>query len=170
MFLQRSFNVLRCMGETILPAKWSLARETRESREDARGILQIIPLERCPWLVGVRDCVLARTCTLGYRTKRGRPARSGSPVGSCTYIAQSRNARATGFDRTTCCIYRRRARCCIRTGHRPRITRTQFAHIKPITCFGRMIREFCDCISDALFNFQLISELHVMKFKITIMR
>jgi len=56
-------------GETTLPAKWSLARE------NARGILQIIPLERCPWLVGVRDCVLARTCTLA-RNAEGWPGQA----------------------------------------------------------------------------------------------
>lgn len=40
---------------------------------------------------------------------------------------------------------------------RPHITRTQFAHIKPIICFSRMIREFCpDSIPSALFDSQLL--------------
>jgi len=121
-----------------------VSRERECSRNPANHPPRAVPLAgRRSWL-----CVSTH---VHARTKRGRLARSGSPVG-CTYIAQSRNARATGFDRT-CCIYRRRARCIYVTGHRPRITRTQFAHIKPITCFGRIIREFCDCISDALFNF-----------------
>lgn len=55
-----------------------LARDARGSRADARGILQIIPLERCPWLVdGVRDVVLARTCTrLLHETRKAKPGQA----------------------------------------------------------------------------------------------
>lgn len=131
----------------------------RGSKADVRGILQIIPLERCPWLMvdGVRDVVSARTCTrLLHETRKAKPGQAwlAPHVSSC--IAQSRNASQGGpgsigrpgvfiGDVYTCIR--------IRTGHRPRITCAQFAHIKPITCFGRVIRECCpDCISDAPFN------------------
>lgn len=153
-----------------------LARDARGSTADARGILQIIPLERCPWLVyDVRDVVLARTCTrLLHETRKAKPGQAWltllllpRPLPSVRALQNRAMPGRTGFDRTTWCIYRRRVY--IRTGHRPRIIRVQFAHIKPITCFGRVIREFCpDCatqlptlITELCFTIILVDRISV---------
>lgn len=120
------------------------SREKRAGQgRDARGILQIIPLEWCPWLVGAFVTVLARTCTwLLHETRKAGQAR----LGSCTWHNRAMPGRPGSIGRPGVFI----GDVYIHTGHRPRITRAQFAHIKPITCFARVIREFCpDC---ALFN------------------